>query len=136
VTRESEIARDVWATMRDLVVNNERKHQVSDETGLSFGKTKALRRIAQRPLSMGELATLLGMDPPNVTTLVDDLERAGLVRREPHDTDRRVLLVLVTPTGARVARRTEAILSTPPAGLSQLPATDLEHLQRILQHLT
>ena len=136
MTREMDAARDVWAIMRDLVINNERKREVSDETGLSFGKTRALSRIAQRPLSMGELATLLGMDRPNVTTLVDDLERAGLVRREPHVSDRRVLLVVVTPAGAKVARRTDEIMSTPPTGLSQLPQADLEELKRLLHHLT
>ena len=35
---------------------------------------------------MGELAAALGIDPPNATVLVDDLEDQGLVRRQaaPH----------------------------------------------------
>jgi DNA-binding MarR family transcriptional regulator len=57
--------------------------------GLSFGKTRALRRIARRPMPKGELAALLGMDPPNLTTVIDDLERTGLVERQAHPSDRR-----------------------------------------------
>ena len=47
-------------------------------------------------MPMGELAALLGMDPPNLTTVIDDLERSGLVERQAHPTDRRVKLVAAT----------------------------------------
>ena len=61
--------------MAALVLDNERRREVSEQIGLSFGKMRALRRIAGRPMPMRELADLLGMDPPNLTTVVDDLER-------------------------------------------------------------
>jgi DNA-binding MarR family transcriptional regulator len=127
-----DVARDVWATMRNLVIDNERKREVCDVTGLSFGKTRALRRIAHHAVSMGELAALLGMDPPNVTTLVDDLQLAGLVERQPHPTDRRVMLVVATAEGERVARMADDILDQPPHAIVDLPITDLEELRRIL----
>ena len=131
--RHSEdLAREVWSIMADMVVNHDRKREVAEATGISFAKTRALRRVAHRPLSMGELAALLSMDPPNVTTLIDDLQTAGLVRRQPHPTDRRVSLVEVTPTGRRIARQADAILDRPPAGLRGLSASDLEELRRIL----
>ena len=107
--------------MGALVLDNERRREVSDEVGLSFGKIRALRRIAGRPMPMRELAELLGMDPPNLTTVVDDLERAGLVERQAHPTDRRVKLVVATPEGAALARRAEEILERPPAGWSTSP---------------
>ena len=87
--------------MADLVLDNERRREVSEQIGLSFGKIRALRRIAARPMTMGELAALLGMDPPNLTTVVDDLERSGLVERQAHPTDRRVKLVVATPRARR-----------------------------------
>jgi DNA-binding MarR family transcriptional regulator len=87
--------------MADLVLDNERRREVSEEVGLSFGKIRALRRIAGRPMPMSELAALLGVDPPNLTTVVDDLERAGLVERQAHPTDRRVKLVVATPRAPR-----------------------------------
>ena len=122
--------------MADLVLDNERRREVSEHVGLSFGKIRALRRIADRPMPMGELAALLGMDPPNLTTVVDDLERMGLVERRPHPTDRRAKLVVATDAGASLARRAQQILERPPVGLSKLPAEDLEILGRILSRLS
>ena len=66
--------------MADLVLNNERRREVSEEVGLSFGKIRALRRIARRPMSMSELASMLSVDPPNLTAVVDDLGERGAGR--------------------------------------------------------
>ncbi len=76
--------------MSDLVLDYERRREVSDALGLSFARIhRALRRVAKRPMSMKELARALDIDPPNATTVVDDLEALGLARRRPHATDRR-----------------------------------------------
>jgi DNA-binding MarR family transcriptional regulator len=130
--RRDRVAREAWQAMADLVLDNERRRDVSDQVGLSFGKIKALRRIANRPMSMRDLAALLVVDPPNLTPVVDDLERAGLVERQAHPTDRRVKLVVATPEGAALAQKANQILARPPAGLSELPADELESLVRIL----
>lgn len=132
VPPDVDLARDVWAMMADLVIDHDRKREVAEATGISFAKTRALRRVARQPLSMGELATLLTMDPPNVTTLVDDLQSAGLVRRQPLASDRRVLLVVATPAGQRIAQQANDILGRPPVGLADLATADLEELRRIL----
>jgi DNA-binding MarR family transcriptional regulator len=118
--------------MADLVLDNERRREVSEQTGLSFGKMRALRRVAGRPMSMRELAALLSIDPPNLTTVVDDLERSGLVERQAHPTDRRVKFVAATPKGAALAERAEEILDRPPPGLVDLPSDELEILVQIL----
>src|SRR5271156_247542 len=89
-------AREAWQAMADLVLNNERRREASEEVGMSFGKIRALRRVARRPMSMSELASVLSVDPPNLTAVVDDLEGAGLVERRAHPTDRRVKLVVAT----------------------------------------
>jgi DNA-binding MarR family transcriptional regulator len=133
--RRDRAARDAWQAMADLVLNNERRREVSEEVGMSFGKIRALRRIARRPMSMSELASLLSVDPPNLTSLVDDLEDAGLVERQAHPTDRRVKLVVATPEGAGLAHTADEILARPPATLGALPAQDLETLVRILAQL-
>jgi DNA-binding MarR family transcriptional regulator len=133
--RRGRAASEAWQAMADLVLNNERRREVSDEVGLSFGKIRALRRIARRPMPMSELASLLTVDPPNLTPVVDDLERAGLVERQPHPTDRRVKLVAATPKGTALARTADDILARPPARLAALPAEDLQSLVRILGSL-
>ena len=130
--RRERAAREAWQVMADLVLDNQRRREVSDQVGMSFGKMKALRRIAKRPMPMRELASLLGVDPPNLTPVVDDLERAGLVERQPHPTDRRVKLVVATAEGAALARQADEILARPPAGLRELPVDVLETLVGIL----
>jgi DNA-binding MarR family transcriptional regulator len=130
--RAARAASEAWQAMGDLVLDNQRRREVSDRVGLSFGKIRALRRIARRPTPMRELAARLGVDPPNLTPLVDDLERSGLVERQPHPTDRRVKLVVATPEGAALAKLAEEILEQPPAGLLELPADELELLVGIL----
>lgn len=128
-------AREVWLLISDLVLEHGRRRRVSEAVGLSFGRARALRRIARQPLSMGELATTLGIDPPNVTGVVDDLESLGLARRRPHPTDRRAKLVEVTRKGKELARRADAILSTPPPELAALPSEDLDTLRGILERV-
>jgi DNA-binding MarR family transcriptional regulator len=121
-------ARQAWQAMSDLVLDNERRREVSEQVGLSFGKIRALRRIAKRPMSMRELAALLTVEAPNLTPVVDDLEQAGLVARQPHPTDRRVKLVVATPEGMALAEKANGILARPPAGLCELPVDALEQL--------
>jgi DNA-binding MarR family transcriptional regulator len=118
--------------MADLVLDNERQREVSEKTGISFGKMRALRRIAARPMSMRELAASVGVDPPNLTTVVDGLERSGLVERQAHPTDRRIKLVAATLKGATLAQQAEEILDRPPPGLAELSSDELETLVQIL----
>jgi DNA-binding MarR family transcriptional regulator len=122
--------------MSDLVLNQLRRRAVSDATGVSFGKTRALRRLARRPMSMGELAAALDIEKPNATTVVAELEAAGLVQRRPHPTDRRAKLAEVTARGRQLARRAEKILATPPSGLTALSTEQLTTLARILERIS
>jgi DNA-binding MarR family transcriptional regulator len=132
----SEIARQAWLRMSDLVLAHERRRAVVEALGMSFGRARAVRRVARRSMSMGELAESLGIDRPNATTLVDGLEDQGLVRRRPHPTDRRARLVEATRKGKALARRADEILGTPPAALSALDADDLEALNDILERIS
>ena len=40
---------------------------------MSFARARAVRRLARRPMSMGELADALSIDRPNATVIVADL---------------------------------------------------------------
>jgi DNA-binding MarR family transcriptional regulator len=129
-------SREVWLLISDLVLDNQRRREVSEALGISFGRARALRLLARQPMPMGELAAALGIDPPNVTVVVDDLESLGLARRRPHPTDRRAKVVEATRKGKGMARRADAILGTPPPALSALSTDDLEALRRILTSVT
>jgi DNA-binding MarR family transcriptional regulator len=130
--RDDGTAQEVWLLMSDFVLDRLRRRAVSDAVGMTFGRARALRQLARRPMSMRELAGAMDIDPPNATVLVDDLESQGLVRRGAHPTDRRTKMVGATRKGKALARRADAILATPPPAISELEAGDLEALRRIL----
>jgi DNA-binding MarR family transcriptional regulator len=124
---------EVWLLMSDLVLDHQRRREVSEATGMSFGRARAVRRLARRPMSMRELAAALGIDPPNASVVVAGLEAQGLVRRTPHPTDGRAKVVEATDAGRDLARKADAILATPPPGLTALAPEDLATLRRILE---
>jgi DNA-binding MarR family transcriptional regulator len=125
-------ARAAFAVMADLVLDNQRRQAVSEAVGLPFARVRALKRIAAKPMTLGDLATAMNVDPPNCTTIVDDLENRGLVERRPHPTDRRSKLVVITRSGALLAKKAKAVMDRPPASLSALSAADLRKLAEIL----
>ncbi len=132
----SDVARQAWLRMSNLVLDHQRRRAVVETLGMSFGRTRAVRRVARRPMLMSELAEALGIDRPNATTLVDSLEEQGLVRRRPHPTDRRAKVVEATRKGKTLARQADEILGTPPPALSALDAHDLETLNGILERIS
>src|SRR5580692_7371030 len=72
--------------------------------GLTPGQERALRIIArgEEPPRMTELADSLGIVPRSVTTVVDALEEAGLVRREIDPGNRRAIRLHLTDRGLSV----------------------------------
>jgi DNA-binding MarR family transcriptional regulator len=72
--------------------------------GLTPAQERALRWITRsdEPPRMAELADRLGIVPRSVTTVVDALEQAGLVRREVDPRNRRAILLYLTERGAAV----------------------------------
>ena len=72
--------------------------QALDEHGLSPTAKVALAVIegAGEPLEPGVIAERLIVTAGSMTSMLDTLEKRGLVRRMPHPTDRRKLLVDIT----------------------------------------
>lgn len=71
------------------------------EKGTSVAQLRALRFLAHaaEPLRMRDLSDMLGVAARTATSLVDALERDGLVVRLPHPTDRRAHLLALTDAG-------------------------------------
>jgi DNA-binding MarR family transcriptional regulator len=129
-------AAQVWHAILTLVhERNDRRKEVCEALDMSFVRVKALRRIAVEPLTMRELASRLQTDAPYTTLVVDDLEKRGLVLREPHPADRRAKLVTATDAGRAAAGRAEEILAEPPPQLLALSPEDVSALARIIAKL-
>jgi len=131
-SRPLESAERIWVNMSSLVLDNERRHNVSKLLGMSLGRVQALRRIASASMPMGELALLLGIDPPYMTLVVDDLEGRGFVQRRDHPIDRRAKLVVATERGLAAAQEADRILDDPPQSLLALSDDELAALDGLL----
>jgi DNA-binding MarR family transcriptional regulator len=72
--------------------------------GLTPAQERALRMItrSEEPLRMTDLADHLGIVPRSVTTVIDSLEEAGLVRREVDPHNRRAIRLHLTERGLAV----------------------------------
>src|ERR1700761_5657343 len=86
------------------------------ETVISDIQLAALAALARHDsMTPGELAEHEKVQPPSMTRVIAVLEERGLVRREPHATDRRQVILTVTADGRelvqRVRRRREAWLA-------------------------
>jgi DNA-binding MarR family transcriptional regulator len=79
-----------------------RSYLFGTDEPLEQGQMDALDLLARRDdRPMKELAARLRVDPSTATRSVQRLEAAGLVERYPSPEDGRVVLVRITPEGAR-----------------------------------
>lgn len=71
----------------------------------------ALREVGKMgPVSVSALARSISLSQPTVTGILNRLERAGLVRRERSDKDKRNVICTVTPQGISVLRDAPSLL--------------------------
>ena len=85
-------------------------------TGYLLMTTLQLSRDGTRPL--GQLSRHLMVPPTTVTLSLDQLEKRGLVKRNPHPTDRRTILAVLTPAGRDVLDSATKALAGADFGLS------------------
>lgn len=106
-----------------------------DTTLPRFDVLAALYR-RREGVTMGELSRLLLVSNGNATTVVDRLERDGLVRRTPSEADRRTVHVALTPEGLG---QFEVLAVDHEAEVNRLFATlseaDLDTLTEILKRM-
>lgn len=109
-----------------------RVHAVLPEgiTVTQFGVLEALHHIG--PLCQGELAEKLLRSGGNLTLVVDNLEKAGLVARERDPADRRFVVVKLTDKGtAFIQELFPKVLASVMREMSALSSTELSDLARL-----
>src|SRR5512146_2985530 len=65
---------------------------------------------SETPVSPNLIAARLIISRASVTSLLDSLEKRGYVKRQPHPSDRRMLLVELTSSGRQVANQFRPIV--------------------------
>src|SRR5579871_2588184 len=108
---------------------------LASHAGISPADLDALEHLeADGPLTQRELGDRLSLTSGAITMLVDRLERAGWVHRRPHPSDRRYLLLELSPDATE---RTPAGLASYHASVRALvatiPAEHREHIRAFLQ---
>lgn len=131
----SSAADRVWNALVAVVMDTrgDWRRRVSEATGLSFGRLRALKRLNEKPLALKELAESMGVDAPAATVAVNALEQRGLVVRTPHPTNGRVKLVSLTPAGRATLARMKAVIEHAPAPFASLSPRELAALERALE---
>lgn len=110
------------------------RNTISDLTYSQFAVLEALHHLG--PMTQGEVSQKVLKSGSNMTMVIDNLERDGLVRRERDAKDRRVIYVNLTEAGSS---KVEAVLPGHVAALveefSVLSADEQETLGTLCKKL-
>lgn len=105
-------------------------------TPVQYNLLRILRGARARGRTCGEISERLVTRDPDVTRIVDRLEKRGLVRRERDPHDRRVVKVFITKEGLHQLKRLDkAVDEMPRKVLGPLGARRLRELRDLLSQL-
>lgn len=88
---------DFRHTLRQFLAFSEGRAAECGLTPQQHQALLAIRGAAGEPVSIGYVAERLVLKPHSTTGLIDRLETAGLVTRQPSPTDRRQAMLHLTP---------------------------------------
>ena len=85
------------------------EQQLQRDAGLSHAQYNVLVVLSEQPgnrMRMTELARRVVVSKSSLTYQIGKMEKAGLVRREPHESDERGILAVLTDVGRTLLRTT------------------------------
>ena len=131
------LADEVWRAIAALVFDNSDrwKRSVVEQSGLPFSRIRILKRVANRPMTVNQVAQAATGDAPAATVAINDLENRGLAVRETDPTNRRSKLVSLTDAGRDVVAKIDAVDDPAPDSLTALDDAELRGLQAIIDKL-
>lgn len=128
----------VTSVMRVHQILMARLNELLEPYELTFPRYEALMLLhfsRRGSLPLGKIGERLQVHRTSVTNTIDGLERIGLVRRVPHDTDRRAVLAEITPAGREVAEKATTTLNEARFATDPLSESELADLSEILRTL-
>ena len=106
--------------------------------GITFSRYEALVLLMYSragALSLSRIGERLQVHATSVTNVIDRLEAAGLVRRQPNPHDGRGTLAVITEDGRAVATKATADLNAARFGMSALTGGELTSVFEVLRRL-
>ena len=123
----------VASVMRAEQIFQNRSSAILRPLGLTFARYQVLGMLRWAgPLTLGAVGHRLWITPGTVTSAIDRLERAGLIRRVSHPTDARATLAEITAKGTRLFDRAVEALNTELFGTVELSDEESELLVRLV----
>lgn len=106
-------------------------HEVTSE------QWSALARLCEEEgISQKELAARVSKDQTNITRILDQLQRKGLIIRQTNPEDRRSFLLSVTPEGKRIYEKIAPLEEQVIAmAIEGLDSEDVNRLKELLRHI-
>jgi MarR family transcriptional regulator, organic hydroperoxide resistance regulator len=129
-----EFLRLLWAVDHSLQTASRR---MARRVGVSGPQRVVLRIVGRRPgISPAGLASLLHLHRSSVTPLIQKLETRGFLRRAPHPSDGRRVLLSLTPRGRRIDRlSTGTVEAAVRRTLARTPAARVAAAESLLASL-
>jgi DNA-binding MarR family transcriptional regulator len=128
----------VTSIMRVHQILMARLNDLLDPFGLTFPRYEVLMLLhlsGAGSMPVGKIGERLQVHRTSITNSLDGLERAKLVRRAPHESDRRAVLAEITPGGRKSAEAATAVLNEASFGTEPLAAAQLDDLFATLRTL-
>jgi DNA-binding MarR family transcriptional regulator len=122
--------------LRTCDLLNRKLAVVLKPAALSATQYNVLRilRGAKEPLGCGEIASRMITRDPDITRLLDRMEKRGLVARSRETKDRRMVLTRITPQGLKVLAELDGpIQEAHRAQLGHLGPRNLRELAELLR---
>jgi DNA-binding MarR family transcriptional regulator len=110
------------------------RSSIASDEHIGMTELRALGRLAGHPLTPKQLAAGLGLTTGAVTALTDRLVESGLLARAQHPTDRRSLILDLTPAGEKVMQRISGDFRTAVMdAAADADADEIRAMARLLQ---
>lgn len=127
------------AALRRLIFTGENFRNLrARELHLGSNDILALSYLHQgESMAPKALSALMGVTSGTMTAMLDRVEKAGFLRREPNPDDRRALLLRLTPAGEHAMQwLDEQFLTAVRATLAGLPGMTPGQLRHVLNELS
>jgi DNA-binding MarR family transcriptional regulator len=115
------------------------EEQMRRDHGLTMARYDVLAHLntAGGRLRLGELASAIALSPSGLSKLLDRMDAAGLIRREPDPADARGAFATITPLGRTLVRKARTghhhlLRSTFGRALNDRDVADLARVMRKL----
>lgn len=131
---EEEAFLNILRTHQHVIQSHARFCKSHGITETQYNVLRILNGAEKGTLPSLEVARRMVTNLPDITRLIDRLQKSGYVERKPCPTDRRVIHIHITAAGRRLVKKLwQPMLDLHKAQLGHLSQKELKELNRLLE---